>query len=96
MLDTNTEKSLNKLIIDDKIASTKNGCKDFYIYYKDIIDNCSEYLVKHNGNKHWLCGTKILTEWKNCSHRNPFESWIFSNEEMAIESFQDRNFNEDY
>ena len=85
MLDNITEKNLNNVIPEDY----KNR-------YRAIANNCSEYLVKHNGNKHWLCGTMIMTEWKHCLHSNPFETWKFPSVESAQESFNDRNFNEEY
>ena len=85
MLDNNTEKNLNNVIP-----------KDYKNRYRAIMDGCSDYMVKHNGNKHWLCGTKILTEWKHCLHSNPFESWNFPTEAIARESFYERNFNEEW
>tara|TARA_B110000495_G_scaffold4918_1_gene3663 strand:+ start:467 stop:724 length:258 start_codon:yes stop_codon:yes gene_type:complete len=83
MIDTITEKNLKKVTV-----------KDYRERYKMIMDNCSEYLVKHNGNKHWLAGTMILTEWKNCLHSNPFESWNLRNKKDAKDAFEQRNFNE--
>ena len=85
MLDNITENNIRKVTICD------NRMK-----YAAIANNCSEYLVKHNGNKHWLCGTMIMTEWKHCLHSNPFETWKFPSVESAMESFNDRNFNEEY
>jgi hypothetical protein len=38
-----------------------------------IRKNCTEYVVKHNGDKHWLCENWILS-----LVNNKFNSWTFS------------------
>jgi hypothetical protein len=86
MLDNNTEKRLKTVtIMDNKKV------------YKNIMDNCSQYLVKPNGNKAWLFENWVLLEWDFCSHTNPFESWKLPTEKQALEYFLEiQNNNEDY
>ena len=86
MLDNNTEKRLKTVtIMDNKKV------------YRNIIDGCSQYLVKQNGNKAWLFENWVLLEWDFCSHTNPFESWNLPTEAQALEYFLEiQNNNEDY
>lgn len=64
--------------------------------YTFITKNCIMYMVKENGNKHWLCNNKILTEWVETGHTDNFESWTFPSKESAKEHFNDRSFDEDW
>ena len=76
--------------------------------YTYITKNCDMYMVKENGNKHWLCNNKILTEWSNIDNipclplqkkpmmADAFESWTFPDKESAKEHFNDRSFDEDW
>tara|TARA_Y100001938_G_scaffold135020_1_gene196167 strand:+ start:12506 stop:12760 length:255 start_codon:yes stop_codon:yes gene_type:complete len=76
MLDTRTEKSLENVVIFDNKK-----------VYKNIIDNCTMYAVKPNGNKVWLMDNWVLVEWFFCNHTNPFESWKLPNNRQAKEFF---------
>ena len=95
MLDNNTEKRLKTVtIMDNKKV------------YRNIMNNCSQYIVKPNGNKAWLFENWVLIEWNFCSHTkegtflqtsNPFESWKLPTEKQALEYFLEiQNNNEDY
>ena len=86
MNDTKTQQSLNDVtIMDNKKV------------YRNIMDNCSQYIVKSNGNKAWLFENWVLIEWNFCSHTNPFESWKLPTEKHALEYFLEiQNNNEDY
>ena len=86
MNDTKTEQSLNGVtIMDNKKV------------YRKIMDNCSQYIVKPNGNKAWLFENWVLIEWNFCSHTNPFESWKFPTEGQALDHFLEiQNNNEEY
>jgi len=64
MHDTRTEKVLNNLNMFDNEE-----------FYRNIIDNCSMYAVKPNGNKLWLMDNWVLVQWASCEHHNPFETW---------------------
>ena len=77
--------------------------------YTYITRNCDMYMVKENGNKHWLCNNKILTEWTSneswtflsgklplSDMEDAFESWTFPSKESAKEHFNDRSFDEDW
>ena len=76
MHDTRTEKVLNNLNMFDNEE-----------FYRNIIDNCSMYAVKPNGNKIWLMNNWVLVQWASCEHPNPFESWQFPNNGQAREYF---------
>ena len=76
MLDTRTEKSLENLNIFDNEE-----------FYRNIIDNCSMYMVRPSGNKFWLKDNWVLAEWKDCMHSNPFETWKCANAKQARELF---------
>ena len=78
MLDTTTEKNLNKMV---------KPLLDNVKHYRNIMKNCSMYMVKPNGNKFWLMDNWILAEWKNCEHSNPFESWKYPNAKIAKDIF---------
>tara|TARA_B110000467_G_scaffold74106_1_gene67207 strand:- start:397 stop:681 length:285 start_codon:yes stop_codon:yes gene_type:complete len=43
-----------------------------------IRKNCTEYVVKPNGDKHWLCMNWILS-----SFNNKFNSWTFSSNDYT-------------
>jgi hypothetical protein len=75
--------------------------------YTFITKNCDMYMVKENGNKHWLCKNKILTEWVDndyipmgklplSSMSDSFESWVFPSKESAKEHFNDRSFDKEW
>ena len=69
--------------------------------YRNIMDNCSQYIVKANGNKAWLFKNWVLIEWYFCDHTNPFESWKFptpaAGRRQALDHFLEiQNNNEDY
>ena len=64
--------------------------------YVFIIKNCDMYMVKENGNKHWLCRNKILTEWSTCGASNNFESWVFPSKDIAKNHFNDRSFDNEW
>ena len=78
MLDTTTEKNLDKMV---------KPLLDNVKHYRNIMKNCSMYMVKPNGNKFWLMDNWIVAEWKNCEHSNPFESWKYPNAETAKDIF---------
>jgi hypothetical protein len=79
MLDTTTENNLKKMV---------KPLLDNAKHYRKIMDDCTMYMVKPNGNKFWLAGEWILAEWKNCSHSNPFESWRYPNAKTAKDIFE--------
>ena len=79
MLDTTTEKNLKKMV-KPLLDNAKR--------YRKIMDDCTMYMVKPNGNKFWLAGEWILAEWKVCSHSNPFESWKYPNAKTAKDIFE--------
>ena len=87
MLDTSTENALKNLI-----KPLSNNAK----FYRSVMDNCSEYMVKHNGNKFWLFNNWIIAEWKNCQHSNPFESWKHPSADSAKEHFKSISFDDNY
>ena len=82
--------------------------------FQQLVDKSSPlallgYMVKENGNKHWLCNNKILTEWTSneswtflsgklplSDMEDAFESWTFPSKESAKEHFNDRSFDEDW
>jgi len=71
------------------------------LLFKRIVGSCDEYMVKPNGNEHFLYGNIILTCWANMySHygngNDPFEHWSFPNDKIASESFTERGFNNDW
>tara|TARA_B100001964_G_scaffold6640_1_gene7264 strand:- start:313 stop:615 length:303 start_codon:yes stop_codon:yes gene_type:complete len=76
MKDNNTEKSLKNLTV-----------KDNENVYRNIIDNCSMYVVNPNMDKFWLMDNWVLAEWNDCQHSNPFESWKFSTVKQAKDDF---------
>ncbi len=80
MLDKTTEKNLKRMV---KPAQANAR------FYKKIMDNCTQYLVKPSGDKFWLCNNWIVAEWFDCQHINPFESWKFQNNKQATEIFNE-------
>lgn len=86
MLDTSTEKNLKKIV---KLAPE-------LFNYRKIMDNCTQYMVKPNGNKFWLYNNWIVAEWKDCQHSNPFESWKFPNAKTAREYFESMSFDNNW
>ena len=87
MLDTTTEKNLKKMI---------KPLEDNAKHYRKIMDNASQYMVKHNGNKFWISENWILAEWKNCAHSNPFESWKYPNAKTAEDNFKLMSFDNNW
>ena len=79
MLDTTTEKNLKKMV---------KPLLDNAKHYRNIMDNCTLYMVKPNGNKYWISENWILGEYKHCEHSNPFESWKYPNAKIAKENFK--------
>jgi len=73
---------------------------------KNMIKNCSSYMVTPNGNEHWLCGNTILTYWAHATgysrkyyglaYPDNFEHWSFHNDELASEAFGTHHEIEDY
>ena len=76
MMDVRTEMSLLNLNIFDNEK-----------FYKNIIDNCTMYMVRPDGNKFWLYNNWVLAEWHDCMHSNPFETWKLPNTNQAKEYF---------
>ena len=85
MLDTTTEKNLKKMV-KPLLDNAKR--------YRNIMDNCTMYMVKPNGNQYWLADNWIVAEYKKCSHSNPFESWKYPNAKTAKEIFTGDMFND--
>jgi hypothetical protein len=81
MINETTKRKINEI--------TNLARRQEYMY---ITKNCDMYMVKENGNKHWLCKNKLLTEWNQTDHSNNFESWTFPSKESAREHFNDRSF----
>jgi len=74
---------------------------------KNIIKNCSSYVVSHTSeNEHWLCGNIILTKWNHdtgysrkylgLAYPDNFEHWSFHNDELAGEAFETQHEMENY
>tara|TARA_Y100000310_G_scaffold298041_1_gene331596 strand:+ start:740 stop:1003 length:264 start_codon:yes stop_codon:yes gene_type:complete len=87
MLDTTTEKNLKNII---------KPLEDNAKWYRKIMDNCSMYMVKPNGNKYWLADNWILAEYKECAHSNPFESWKYPDAKIAKENFKLMSFDNNW
>jgi len=85
MISESTKRSINKI----KDLSKRQR-------YTFITKNCDMYMIKENGNKHWLCKNKILTEWSTSEASDNFESWTFPDKESAREHFNDRSFDKDW
>ena len=76
--------------------------------YTRITKNCEMFMHKPNGNMHWLCKNKILTEWANLDNipclplqkrpviADSFESWTFPDSKSAKEHFDSRSFDKDW
>ena len=87
MFDTSTENNLKKMV---------KPVLDNAKFYQNLMENCSQYMVKPNGNKFWLSDNWILAEWKNCQHTNPFESWKYPNAKIATDNFSTMSFDNNW
>ena len=96
MISNTTKRNINKISNLER--------RQEYMY---ITKNCDMYMVKENGNKHWLCRNKILTEWCDTDYipmgklplstmSDSFESWVFPSKESAKEHFNDRSFDKEW
>jgi hypothetical protein len=87
MFDTLTENNLKKMV---------KPVLDNAQFYQNLMKNCSQYMVKPNGNKFWLTDNWILAEWKDCQNTNPFESWKYPTAKIAKDNFKAMAFDNNW